>query len=455
MTTLESFKNKIRDKKVIVLGIGVSNVPLIKTLVKYKAKVIAKDKNINLDKNLVKELEEMNVKVFLGDDYLNDLNDCDYIFRSPGIKPFLPEIKEAVLNGVILTSEIEEVINLAPCKVIGITGSDGKTTTTTLISEFLKEEGYVVYTGGNIGMPLFSKLDDILAGDIIVLELSSFQLMTIKTSPSISVITNISENHLDYHTDYMEYILSKANIFLKEGNEKLILNKDDEISKKYASMYDKEISYFSLKEKLNCGGYLLNDKLYYNDKYICDRDCIKLMGIHNVANILTAITTVFDLVSVENIVNVITSFTGVKHRMQLVHTNEDGVLWYNDSIASSPTRTIAGLNSFNEKIILIAGGYDKKISYEDIGKHIVDKVKVLILMGDTAKKIEDSVKAVDVYNTVRIINVDNMNEAVNCANQISNSGDKVVMSPASASFDKYKNFEERGNDFVEKVKELV
>lgn len=454
MTKLEKFKENLRDKKVAVLGIGISNIPLIRALSKMGAVITAKDKNINLDINLVKELEDLGITVFLGEDYLNNLNDFDYIFRSPGIKPFLPEIKEAVQSGVILTSEIEEVINLAPCKVIGVTGSDGKTTTTTLISEMLKEAGYVVHTGGNIGMPLFSELEDISSDHIIVLELSSFQLMTLKTSPNISVITNISENHLDYHTDYMEYILSKANVFLKPCNEKLVLNKDDGMTSKYESMYHNEIRYFSLVEKLSNGAYLLNDKLFYNSTYICDRKDIKLLGIHNVANILTAISAIYDLVSLDNIVKVITSFTGVKHRMEIIKTDRNNVKWYNDSIASSPTRTIAGLNSFDEKIILIAGGYDKKISYEHIGKYIVEKVKVLILMGDTAKKIKDSVIVADVDKIVKIVHVENMKEAVRYANKISVSGDKVVMSPASASFDKYKNFEERGKDFVEKVNNL-
>ena len=445
MNKLDKFKNEIKDKKVAVIGIGVSNIPLIETLVKYGAIVTAKDKKEKLG-DIQFKLEKINVKFDLGDKYLKGLNEFDYIFRSPGIKPFLPEIIEAKECGVIITSEIEEVINLSPCKVIGITGSDGKTTTTTLIGKILEEAGYVTYVGGNIGTPIFSKLEDIKENDIIVLELSSFQLMTLKTSPNISVITNISPNHLDYHNDYEEYILSKANIFLKDGNEKLVLNKDDDMLDKFSCMYDKEIKMFSLESKIRNGAYLKDDKLWYNDTYICDRKDIKLVGIHNIANIIAAITTIFDLVKIEHIVKVITTFIGVSHRMEPINT-DNGITWYNDSIASSPTRTIAGLKAFDDKVILIAGGYDKKISYDPLGPYILDKVKTLILMGDTASKIKEATLKYDTNNIVKIVEVCNMKEAVDFARSIAVKGDKVVMSPASASFDKYTNFEERGKDF--------
>ena len=452
MNKLEKFKNEIKNKKVAVIGIGVSNKPLIKTLVEYGALVTAKDRNINLG-NIKEELESIGVKFDLGDKYLEGLDNFDYIFRSPGIKPFLPEIKQASDKGVVITSEIEEVVNLAPCKVIGITGSDGKTTTTTVIGEILKNSGYNVYVGGNIGTPIFSKLESIKETDVIVLELSSFQLMTFKTSPNISVITNISPNHLDYHNDYEEYILSKANIFLKDGNEELVLNNEDKMTNKFKGIYDKKLKLFSLKEKLNSGAYLKDDKIMYNDTYICDRQDVKLVGIHNVANILTAITAIFEMVKIEDIVKVVKTFSGVPHRMELINSDGD-IKWYNDSIASSPTRTIAGLNSFKDKIILIAGGYDKKISYEPLGKYLVDKVKVLILLGDTANKIKEVALKYDYDKTIKIVEVNTMDEAVSYAKSIAVKGDKVVMSPASASFDKYKNFEERGNHFIKLVNSL-
>ena len=452
MNKLEIFKNKIKNKKIAVIGIGVSNKPLIKTLVEYGCTVTAKDKNNNIG-DIKIELEKIGVKFELGDNYLKDLTEFDYIFRSPGVKPFLPEIKEAIDKGVIVTSEIEEVVNLAPCKTIAVTGSDGKTTTTTIISEILKEAGYKVYTGGNIGTPIFSKLEEIKETDIIVLELSSFQLMTFKTSPDISVITNISPNHLDYHNDYQEYVLSKANIFLKEGNKELILNADDEMTNKFKSIYHNKLKLFSLNKKSDCIAYLENNKLICNNTYICDKEDIKIVGIHNVANYLTAITAIFGMVKIEDIVKVIKTFSGVPHRMELINS-DDNIKWYNDSIASSPTRTIAGLKSFKNKIILIAGGYDKKISYEPLGKYLVDKVKILILLGDTASKIKAVALKYDINNAIKIVEVDNMEEAVKYANSVAISGDKVVMSPASASFDKYKNFEERGKHFINLVNNL-
>ena len=449
MNKLEKFKNEIKNKKVAVIGIGVSNKPLIKTLIEYGALVTAKDKNIDLGEIKI-ELESLGVKFDLGDDYLKGLNKFDYIFRSPGVKPFLPEIKEAKENGVIITSEIEEVVNLAPCKTIGITGSDGKTTTTTIIGNILKEAGYNVHVGGNIGTPIFSKLEQIKENDIIVLELSSFQLMTFKSSTNISVITNISPNHLDYHNDYEEYILSKANIFLKDGNKELVLNADDEITDKFKAMYNNKLKLFSLGKKLTCGAYLKENKLWYNDTYICDEKDVKLVGIHNIANFLTAITAVFEMVKIEDILKVVKNFSGVSHRMELINS-DNNIKWYNDSIASSPTRTIAGLKSFEDKIILIAGGYDKKISYEPLGKYLVDKVKILILLGDTASKIKEVALKYDMEKTIKIVERDNMEEAVKYAKSVATQNDKIVMSPASASFDKYKNFEERGNHFTSLV----
>ncbi len=448
MTKLDRFKEEINNKEVAVLGIGISNIPLIETLSKYGANITACDKNIDLSEDIKNKLINLNVNLKLGEEYLSSLEKFEYIFRSPGIKPFLPEFKKALESGCILTSEIEEVIKLSEAKVIGITGSDGKTTTTTIISEILTESGYNVHTGGNIGTPLFSRLEDIKSNDLVVLELSSFQLMTLKESPSISLITNVSENHLDYHTNYDEYKQAKASIFMFSPNSKVVFNLDDKETESYVSLIKdkKDIKYFSLEQEIENGAYLKDDKLYYNNKYICDRNDIKLVGIHNVANILAAISVVFDLVKIKDIVNVITTFSGVEHRMELVKTT-DGINWYNDSIASSPARTIAGLKSFNEDIILIAGGYDKNISYEEIGKYIVQTVKVLILLGATASKIEDSVIKYDTSNKVKIINVTTMEEAVKEARSFAKTNDKVVMSPASASFDMYKNFEHRGQDF--------
>lgn len=466
---LDKFKENIKGKKVAVLGIGISNIPAIKYLVELGAKVSARDKKEKLNDS-VDMLKNIGVEFVLGDNYLENLENYDYIFRSPGIKPFTYEIEKAVeLGNTILTSEIEKVIELSPCKVIGVTGSDGKTTTTTLIAKFLEQAGYKVWLGGNIGTPLFSKLDEMKKEDVVVLELSSFQLMTLDKSPHISVITNISPNHLDYHKDYNEYIMSKANIFLSQNkNDILVLNKDCSITNNYLKIIenrniDTNIRAFSVENAVKKGVYLKNNYIVSNifgkNEKICNVKDVKLVGIHNLANICAAATAIYDLVEKNNIKTVVTSFGGVEHRMELV-AQKSGVKWYNDSIGTSPTRTIAGLKSFNDKVILIAGGYDKNIPYEPLSPYILEKVKHLILIGKTATKIRNAVIAeakkqeVDLKEILDIVEFNTLEECVNYANKIAKENDIVVMSPASASFDMYKNFEERGNHFKRLVGKL-
>lgn len=466
---LDKFKENIKGKKVAVLGIGISNIPAIKYLVELGAKVSARDKKEKLHDS-VDMLKNIGVEFVLGDNYLKNLENYDYIFRSPGIKPFTYEIEKAVeLGNTILTSEIEKVIELAPCKVIGVTGSDGKTTTTTLIAKFLEQAGYKVWLGGNIGTPLFSKLDEMKKEDVVVLELSSFQLMTLDKSPHISVITNISPNHLDYHKDYNEYIMSKANIFLSQNkNDILVLNKDCNITNNYLKIIedrniDTNIRAFSVENDVKKGVYLKNNYIVSNifgkNEKICNIKDVKLVGIHNLANICAAATAIYDLVDKNDIKTVVTSFGGVEHRMELV-AQKSGVKWYNDSIGTSPTRTIAGLKSFNDKVILIAGGYDKNIPYEPLSPYILEKVKHLILIGKTATKIRNAViaeakkKEVELKEILDIVEFNTLEECVNYANKIAKENDIVVMSPASASFDMYKNFEERGNHFKKLVSKL-
>ena len=462
MDKLLEFKNNIKGKKIGLIGIGVSNLPAIEYLHSLGAKVVLYDKNINLF-NEYKSLAEMNLECHLGDDYLKYLDGLDYIFRSPGVRPFYPEIEEANKKGTIITSEIEMLIHLCPCRIVAVTGSDGKTTTTTLISKFLEAAGYKVWLGGNIGKAIFSKLDEMKKDDIVVLELSSFQLMTLKESPDIAVVTNISPNHLDYHRSYDEYIDAKANIFkYPKGSNIVVLNADDEMTKRYLKNIkdNVEIRYFSLKNELDNGVYLKGNTIIsnINNRELIDEiKNIKLVGMHNVANICAAASAVVHITGINPVVDVIRSFYGVEHRIEFVR-EKNSVKWYNDSIASSPSRTIAGLKSFEQKIILIAGGYDKNIPYDVIGPYIVDKVKTLILMGKTAPKIEkavlDELEKRGGKSNIDIITLESMEECVNYANSISQSNDIIVLSPASASFDMYKNFEVRGNHFKELVNNL-
>ncbi len=455
---VEEFKKEIKGKKVSVIGVGVSNIPAIIYLNKLGAKVIARDKNEEIPEKL-KKLD--NIEFVLGENYLSNLKDSDYIFRSPGVKPSTPEIVEAQKNGVILTSEMETFIHLTDATVIAITGSDGKTTTTTLTSLFLKEAGKKVYVGGNIGTPLLDKVEEITKDDYVVLELSSFQLMTMNEKIDRAAITNVAPNHLDYHKDYEEYIEAKARVFKNQDkNGILVLNEDNEFTNRYESKAKGKIRKFSLEKETKCGVYYKDGKVVSsvsgNIKEIMDAKDIKIVGMHNVANVCTAASLVVDICGEEAIKNVAMNFGGVEHRMELVREIE-GVKWYNDSIASSPSRTIAGLKAFNQKIILIAGGYDKHIPYDVMGPYLLDKVKLMILVGTTSPLIKEAAVKEAIKtgrNVMPIVEFDNLKDAVEYAKNNSNAGDIVAMSPASASFDLYKNFMIRGDYFKELVNNI-
>ncbi len=458
---LEEFKNYIKGRYVAVMGMGVSNTPLIRYLMDLDANITVFDRKTEeeLDRALCEEYMLQGVKFSLGENYLDNLVGYDIIFRSPSMRPDLPQIEKELDRGAVLTSEIEMLIDLCPGKIIGITGSDGKTTTTTLIYNMLKEEGYNCYLGGNIGIPLFAKIDEMRPDDIVVLELSSFQLMTLKKSPDIAVITNVSPNHLDIHKDYNEYINAKRNIYLyQNSNDLVVLNYDNDITREFADTAKGKVRFFSVNTRLD-DGVILDQNIIKTSSgkirtQIIDIKDILLLGRHNVENACTAIAAVQDLVSVESIIKVLKTFKGVEHRCEFVR-EINGAKWYNDSIGSSPTRTIAGLISFPSKVILIAGGYDKHLDYTELGKYIVDRAKAVILLGQTKEKIKTAVEEElgkrfgD--NNLPIKECFSLEEAVNEAYKLAKDGDLVFFSPASASFDMFKNFEERGN----KYKELV
>ena len=456
-----NFLKSLENKKIALVGIGTSNLPLIKLFTKYGAKVIAcdrRDENTLAD-NAV-EAKKAGATLSLGDNYIDNL-DVDIIFRTPGMKYYTEQLVEYRKKGIVVTSEMEMFFDLCPCKIIAITGSDGKTTTTSIIAEMLKEENKTVHLGGNIGTPLLPLIENINYDDIAVVELSSFQLISMRKSPDIAVITNIAPNHLDIHKDMNEYIEAKKNIILHQNAfSRSVLNLDNDITNKLDSECRGTVYKFSKNEKVDNGAYLEDNKIKFilNGKVndilnICD---IKIAGMHNVENYMTAICAVWGLVSIDTIVKVAENFGGVEHRAEFVR-EVNGVKYYNDSIASSPTRTACGtLSLYNERIILIAGGYDKNIPYEPLGPLIANKVKVLILMGNTAPKIEKAVVESKEYDEklIKIINVENMEQAVQVAYDLAQKGDRVSMSPASASFDLYKNFDERGKHFKSLVNNL-
>lgn len=458
---LNEFNENIKDKKVAIIGLGVSHRPLIEHLYNLGAQITVFDnrEQQKIDKDIWNKVQELNIKSYLGENYLTNLKGFDFIFRSPSCRPDLPEIVQEVNRGAILTSEIEMVLKLAPCKIVGITGSDGKTTTTSLIYEILKTK-YKCFLGGNIGTPLFTRISEMRPEDIVVLELSSFQLMNMKLSTDIAVVTNISPNHLNVHKDYQEYIDSKANIFkYQKENGILVINYDNDITKNFAKQANDKVVYFSRLEKLPNGVIYDEEtiKICDNDlrRHVLNKKDVKIRGIHNIENICAAIAATKELVSPEEQKQAIMEFTGVEHRLEFVR-EIDGVKWYNDSIASSPNRTIAGLNSYNERIVLIAGGRDKHLDYDPIAKPIIDNVNTLIVMGETAEKIKNAVtRELERQNkTLDIIKVANVEEAVKTARRVAKTNQVVLFSPASTSFDMFKNFEERGKKFKEEVYKL-
>lgn len=458
---LKEFNENIKDKKVAIIGLGVSHRPLIEHLYNLGAQITVFDNREleKIDKDIWDKVQDLNIKSYIGEAYLSNLKGFDFIFRSPSCRPDLPEIVQEINRGAILTSEIEMVLKLAPCKIVGITGSDGKTTTTSLIYEILKTK-YKCFLGGNIGTPLFTRISEMRPKDIVVLELSSFQLMNMDLSTDIAVVTNISPNHLNVHKDYQEYIDSKANIFKHQNeNDILVINYDNDITKNFAKQENGKVISFSRLEKLPNGVIYDEDtvKICDNDlrRHVINKKDIKIRGIHNVENICAAIAATKSLVSPEEQKQAIMDFVGVEHRLEFVR-ELDGVKWYNDSIASSPNRTIAGLNSYSERIVLIAGGRDKNLDYDPIAKPIIDNVDTLIVMGETADKIKNAVTSeLEKQNkTLNIIKVSNVEEAVKTAKKQAKPNQVVLFSPASTSFDMFKNFEERGRKFKEEVNKL-
>ena len=460
---LKEFNSSLKGKKIAILGLGVSNVPLIDYLYEYGANISLFDAKEcdKLDENIQKKINKYNLNCVLGSNYMEELKGFDIIFRSPSILPTRRELIEEANRGCLVTSEIEMLMKLIPSKIIGITGSDGKTTTTTLIAECLKASGYNVYIGGNIGTPLFTKASEMTKDDIVVLELSSFQLMGMTVSPNISVVTNITPNHLNIHKDMEEYILSKRRIIDNQNKDDIcVLNYNDEIVKNFSNYAKGEVRYFSKFANIS-NGFCIKDNAIYQikeNKYtkVLDTKDILLRGNHNYENICTCLTAIIDLIDINKAIKVFKTFKGVEHRLEYVR-EINGVKWYNDSVSSSPTRTIAGLNSYDESIVLIAGGYDKHIDYDVIGEPIVNKVSTLVLMGDTKEKIYNAtVKAEEKLNKkVNKIIVSSLEEAVDVALNNAKKGEVVLFSPASASFDMFKNFADRGEQFKNIINKKV
>lgn len=469
---LDLFKTFLKGKKIAVLGIGISNRPLIRYIAGLGGSITAFDK-LESDDPVLSQTREafaaegINLEWCVGSDYLNGLKGFDLIFRTPKMRWDLPELRAERDRGAIITSEMEVFMELCPATMFGITGSDGKTTTTTLISLILKQAGYNVYLGGNIGTPLLDRIDSIRPEDMVVLELSSFQLMSMRKSPDIAVVTNITPNHLDVHKDYQEYIDAKRNILLYQPfYGRLVLNAGNYETRSLSTEARGEVVWFGQNDQsLATGCFVADGQLVWRDKSgevpIVKTAAIKIPGKHNVENYQAAAAAVWSYVKPADIAAVAVSFGGVEHRLELVR-ELDGVRYYNSSIDTSPTRTKAALRALAERdehVVLIAGGQDKKSDYTGLGEAIVTVAAKIIFCGANSDLIEESIRREAAYKGIRfedlqIYHFDNYADAVAQAKTIAVPGEIVVLSPAGTSYDSFRHFEERGNLFKDLVNKL-
>ncbi len=464
MLPIEQLKKLIQGKKVAFIGAGVSHKRCIEQFVELGAQVTLCDQKKSIEDfgDYADTLRRLNVALSLGEHYTDGFAGQDIIMRTPGYEYFKPELQAAKAAGAMVTSEVELFFEFCPCEIVAVTGSDGKTTTTTLISKMFEAAGRKVFLGGNIGASLLPQLADVTPDAVAVVELSSFQLISMRRSPKVAVVTNVTPNHLDHHKDMQEYIDAKRNILLWQVPPcRAVLGYENDITRAMQSDCKGEQVWFTRLHETDRGAFLRasDDTLCYAENGVVTpvlpRAEIKLRGLHNVENLLAAIAAVWGRVPVEAMRQVGSTFTGVEHRIEPVRVL-DGVTYYNDSIASSPTRTIAGLRSFDQKIILIAGGYDKKIPYEPLAPEIIAHVKTLVLMGATGPRIEKAVREHPDFDESKltILHADNMQHAVELARSAAQPGDVVSLSPASASFDLYPNFEVRGRDYKNIVMQL-
>ena len=464
MLPIEQLEKLIQGKRVAFIGAGVSHKRCIEQFVELGAQVTLCDQKKSIEDfgDYADTLRCLNVALSLGEHYTDGFAGQDIIMRTPGYEYFKPELQAAKAAGAMVTSEVELFFEFCPCEIVAVTGSDGKTTTTTLISKMFEAAGRKVFLGGNIGAALLPQLADVTPDAVAVVELSSFQLISMRRSPKVAVVTNVTPNHLDHHKDMQEYIDAKRNILLWQVPPcRAVLGYENDITRAMQSDCKGEQIWFTRLHETDRGAFLRasDDTLCYAENGVVTpvlpRAEIKLRGLHNVENLLAAIAAVWGRVPVEAMRQVGSTFTGVEHRIEPVRVL-DGVTYYNDSIASSPTRTIAGLRSFDQKIILIAGGYDKKIPYEPLAPEVLAHVKTLVLMGATGPRIEKAVREHPDFDESKltILHADNMQHAVELARSAAQPGDVVSLSPASASFDLYPNFEVRGRDYKNIVMQL-
>lgn len=458
---LEAFKHWIKGKRTALVGMGVSNRAAVDFLLACDAVVTARDKSSHPDEETREFLTSRGIRMIYGENYLSELDE-QVIFKSPGIRFDVPELLAAKERGAVITSEMEVFCALCPCRIFAVTGSDGKTTTTTIIAKMLEKtaerNGVRVFLGGNIGTPLLPVIEEIGENDFAVLELSSFQLHTMSFSPAVAVITNITPNHLNWHISMEEYIESKKNICrTQQAGGRLVLNAENELTRRIADETLSEVTLFSSKCAITHRNacYYRDGAVWYYDgeeHFVMQRQDIKIVGMHNVENYMAAISAVWEFVDPDDMRDVAKNFGGVRHRIELA-AEKGGVKFYNSSIDTSPTRTLAALSSFEEKLIVIVGGYDKHIPIEPLLSPLAGKAKFVVATGATGMQVLTALFAYG-YPRESAAYIGSFDDAVKYAAGAAHAGDTVLLSPAAASFDVFPNFERRGDRFCELVSEL-
>jgi len=448
-------------KRATLIGLARTNISLARFLVRQGAEVTFSDRKtreeLSPEISLVGDLP---VRLSLGGHHDADILGADVIFVTPGAPRSLPSLALAKAKGIPISSEIELLFELCPAPIIGITGSSGKTTTTTLVGEMLRADGRHVLVGGNIGTPLIDRLDELGAESWVVLELSSFQLEFMARSPRIAVVTNITPNHLDRHGTFEAYVEAKKNILrFQKAVDCAVLNLDDPASCALAPDAPGKVVFFSRLSEVREGAFLRDDAIVIRmagiERPVATVGKLGLRGLHNVENALAAASAATAAwARPSSITATLTSFTGVEHRLELVHEHS-GVKFYNDSIATTPERTIAGLRSFDEPIVLIAGGKSKHLPLEKMIEEMRDRVRYLVLMGELGREIEQAIDASKLDNVPPRSWFPTMVEAVAKAIEVAAPGDVVLLSPGGTSFDEFRDFEDRGNRFKQVVRQLT
>lgn len=454
---IAALQELVRGRSVALIGLGRTHTPLVELFFSLGAKhVTARDRKDAAREDLVRQ----GATLITGEGYLDALCE-DIILRTPAIRPDREEFSAALARGALLTSEMELFLAFCPCPVFGITGSDGKTTTSTLTAKLLEASGRTVFLGGNIGLPLLPRLSEIEEKDAAVVELSSFQLMGMHVSPEHAVITNLSENHLDWHRGMQEYCDAKTAIFQnQEKDDLLVLNADNGYTRALAAAAAGRVRFFSRKNAVKDGTCChLDDTIHFARdgelEPVFSRHEILVPGDHNLENYLAAIALTHDWVSLSDILSVARSFAGVAHRMELVAVRR-GVRYYNSSIDSSPARSTATLKAFDSPLILLMGGYDKNLNYAPLAPIITERARAVVLTGQTADKIEAALRSYAPFSEKKIplCRAERFADAFRLAAGAAQAGDSVLLTPASASFDQFRDFEERGEVFRTLVREL-